>query len=316
MRPISLDSDFFFHAMHRWRRPLARAAQGSTFDAVTARHFSQLKCLVPNDLAEQTRIAETLKAADDHIRAIEEQIRKAERVKKGLVEQGTTTGLHTRTNTKTAKRYGYHFTVNSQWDQVELKVLKPQIDYGTNQSSNDYQGGVPVIAIPQVLCSRFVLGELPYAEVSEQEKEALALKPHDVLAVRTNGNPSYIGRSTVIPDGVLSELTIFASYLIRIRVDERRLRGAFLNYVLLGRTGRIQANCLANTSAGNFNLGARSLSKFLIPLPQPEEQDEIIEAINAADDLVIELQKQLTAACRVKQSLLQNLLTGKLRLKP
>ncbi len=28
MRPISLDSDFFFHAMHRWRRPLARAAQG------------------------------------------------------------------------------------------------------------------------------------------------------------------------------------------------------------------------------------------------------------------------------------------------
>ena len=38
---------------------------------------------------EQTRIAETLKVADDHIRAIEEQIYNAERVKKALVENGT-----------------------------------------------------------------------------------------------------------------------------------------------------------------------------------------------------------------------------------
>jgi len=78
----------------------------------------------------------------------------------------------------------------------------------------------------------------------------------------------------------------------------------------------IQANGLANTSAGNVNLGERSLSKCLIPLPQPEEQDEIIEAINAADDVVIGLREQLTAARRVRQSLLRNLLTGKIRLKP
>ena len=157
---------------------------------------------------------------------------------------------------------------------------------------------------------------MPFADVEDQERVSLALKPHDVLVVRTNGNPSYIGRSTVIPEGVLNGVTIFASYLIRIRVDESRLRGAFLNYVLLSRTGRRQATCVANTSAGNFNLGARSLSKFLVPLPMPDEQDEIIQTINAADDLVLDLEKQLTAGRRVKQSLLQNLLTGKIRLKP
>lgn len=43
---------------------------------------------VPRDSKEQTGIAETLKAADDHIRALEEQIRKAERVKKALVQNG------------------------------------------------------------------------------------------------------------------------------------------------------------------------------------------------------------------------------------
>jgi len=270
---------------------------------------------LPATREEQTRIAETLKAANDHIRSVEAQLLKAKNLKKAMVEQGTTIGLRANAKTKHSKRYGHDFPTNATWEQVELRTLKPLIDYGTNQSSNDQKAGNPVIAIPQVLTSRFALGELPFAEVPDQERDSLALKPHDVLVVRTNGNPSYIGRSTVIPEGVLDRVTIFASYLIRIRLDETRLRGAFLNYVLLSQTGRRQSTCLANTSAGNFNLGARSLSKFLIPLPKPEEQDEIIEAINGADDLVLDLQNQLTAARRVKQSLLQNLLTGKIRLK-
>ena len=280
------------------------------------RDYLKVLVPVPADPDEQTRIAETLKAADDHIRALEEQTRKAEGVKRALVEQGTTVGLRANAKAAVTKRYGYDFATNATWEQVDLRALKPQIDYGTNQASNEHRAGVPVIAIPQVLASRFALGELPFADVENQERISLALKPHDVLLVRTNGNPNYIGRSTVIPEGVLDGVTIFASYLIRIRLDESRLRGAFLNYVLLSQTGRRQSTCLANTSAGNFNLGARSLSKFLVPLPKPEEQDEIIQTINAADDLVLDLQRQLTAARRVKQSLLQNLLTGKIRLKP
>lgn len=264
--------------------------------------------------AEQARIAETLKAADDHIRALEDQMRKAERVKRSLVEQGTTLGLDANAPKKTLTRYRHSFVCNAGWDWVELRQLKPEIDYGTNQASNDQRIGVPVIAIPQVLASRFALSDLPFADVSEPEKVYLSLQPHDVLLVRTNGNPSYIGRSTVIPEGVLTTLTVFASYLIRVRANETRIRGAFLNYVLQSQTGRRQSNCLANTSAGNFNLGARSLSKFVLPLPSPEEQDEIVSAINAADDLVLSLQNQARLANRVKQALLQNLLTGRIRL--
>jgi type I restriction enzyme, S subunit len=265
----------------------------------------------PQHKDEQTRIAETLKAADNQIRSIKEQRRQAELAKRALIETGTTVGLDVRAPTKTTFRYRHPFACNAAWNHVELRTLKPQIAYGTNQPSNDYRAGVPVVAIPQVLTSRFAMSELPFAEVTSQEQEALSLQPHDVLLVRTNGNPSYIGRSTVIPEGVLEVRTIFASYLIRVRVNQKLLRGAFLNYVLQSHTGRRQSNSLANTSAGNFNLAARSLSKFLIPLPEPEEQDDIVNAINAADDLVLGLDRQLTTAGDLKRSLLQTLLTGK-----
>ena len=268
----------------------------------------------PQDKDEQNHIAETLKAADNQIRSIKEQRRQAELAKRALIETGTTVGLDVQAPTKTTVRYRYPFACNAAWKQVELRTLKPQIDYGTNQPSNEYRAGIPVVAIPQVLTSRFALSELPFAEVTSQERDALSLQPHDVLLVRTNGNPSYIGRSTVIPEGVLEVQTIFASYLIRVRMNQELLRGAFLNYVLQSHTGRRQSNSLANTSAGNFNLGARSLSKFVIPLPEPEEQDDIVSAINAADDLVLGLDKQLMAAGDLKRSLLQTLFTGKVRL--
>lgn len=263
----------------------------------------------------QARIAAVLTAANDHIRALASQIRDAERLRTALIEQGTTLGLEQCQSTQTITRYRHDFVVNDSWDVIELRDLKPQIDYGTNQASNDHAAGVPVIAIPQVLSFRFSLENLPHAELSEQETNSLALQTNDVLLVRTNGNPSYIGKSTVIPDGVLSQTTVFASYLIRIRVNSR-LRGPFLNYVLRSAVGRRQSNCLANTSAGNFNLGARALSKFLIPLPPTDVQDEIVQAIDAADDAVLRLENQVVAARRLKQSLLQNLLTGKVRLKP
>ena len=47
IRATDSDSDFIYHALQRWRWCLQRVAQGTTFDAVTARHFSQLHVAVP-----------------------------------------------------------------------------------------------------------------------------------------------------------------------------------------------------------------------------------------------------------------------------
>ena len=50
--------------------------------------------------------------------------------------------------------------------------------------------------------------------------------------------------------------------------------------------------------------------------PCGDEQNIVVERFNAAALLIAALRIQLTAARCVKKSLLQNLLTGKIRLKP
>ena len=264
---------------------------------------------------EQEAIAGCLKTADEYLNSLESQLEAARLHHRSLIERLVCFGIGEPSAIRTIERFRHPFRFNDNWDIKFLKELKPQIEYGTNAPSNDHNEGVRVIAIPQVLSSRFASTELPYCIVSADEESSLSLEPCDVLLVRTNGNPNYIGRSTVIPHNLLTETTVFASYLIRVRTDQNVVRGPFLNYVLHSDVGRRQTTAMANTSAGNFNLGARSLSQLLIPVPPPEVQDDIVAVIDASDDLILELECELNAANELKKSLLENLLTGQVRLK-
>jgi restriction endonuclease S subunit len=71
----------------------------------------------------------------------------------------------------------------------------------------------------------------------------------------------------------------------------------------------------ANTSSGLNTINRTALRRLILPVPEPADQDVIIERLEAAEAIVTATRSQLLAARRVKQSLLQNLLTGKLRLK-
>ena len=55
---------------------------------------------------------------------------------------------------------------------------------------------------------------------------------------------------------------------------------------------------------------------FELPKLTTKDQEPWIEQLRCSDAMTAACEEQLTAARRVKQSLLQNLLTGKLRLKP
>jgi len=60
---------------------------------------------------------------------------------------------------------------------------------------------------------------------------------------------------------------------------------------------------------------ARDIRQMPLVLPKPEEQDIIIARFESASVLVSSLKSQVSAAWRVKRSLLQNLLTGRIRLQ-
>lgn len=270
----------------------------------------------PSDKREQVAITRLLEAADKLLAATEGKLETARRLKTALLQQLFTRGLPGRHRRfKPAHVFRHEFDVPATWEVVRLGENLELVEYGTNAPSNDRKHGWPVIGIPEVIASRFRLGECSFAEVPDAEAAALRLHPDDVLLIRTNGNAEYIGKSTVIGTEAHATHLIFASYLIRVRTSKKKLSGRYLNYFLASPLGRRQRLAMANTSAGNHNLGSRSIKQFILPRPPINEQAEIVELMDASEDTIEAIEAELAALERLKRALLQNLLTGRVRVK-
>jgi type I restriction enzyme S subunit len=73
----------------------------------------------------------------------------------------------------------------------------------------------------------------------------------------------------------------------------------------------------ATPAVQQANINPRNLKKTLIAFPSLEdsdEQHEINELLRSVDGSIISLNKKVEALQQVKKSLLQNLLTGKIRI--
>jgi type I restriction enzyme, S subunit len=312
-----IDPEFLGWLLYELQRTgiVERVQQQSTqMRNLNWRDYQRLLLPLP-ELDEQHRIVEILKLADNAIEKTNAELRATRDLKHSLMNTVFESGLIPSIDKKLYKIHRcYMASIPTHWETEPLGKSLVLVEYGTNAPSNDHRSGYPVIAIPQVVLPHLNLTDVPYAEVSESEAAALRLISDDVLLVRTNGNPDYIGKSTIVSIEVGATHTVFASYLIRVRTDKQKLLGAYLNYFLASPLGRRQAGAVANTSAGNNNIGARAIKQFKLPRPPIPEQQQIADLLNNVESLLNALTETVTVLQKIKKSLLQNLLTGKIRI--
>ena len=315
--PDKVDPDFLGWLLYELQRTgiVERLQQQSTqMRNLNWRDYQRILLPWP-EIDEQRRISTALKLANETIAKAKIELEATRKLKRSLMIQTFESGLSPSVSKKIYKIHRcYTALIPTHWETDPLGKSLVLVEYGTNSPSNDYRSGYPVIAIPQVVAPHLSLSDVPYAEVSELEAASLRLLTDDVLLIRTNGNPEYIGKSTIVSAEVGATHTIFASYLIRVRTDKDKLLGAYLNYFLASPLGRRQAGAVANTSAGNNNIGARAIKQFKLPRPPIPEQQEIVNLLNSVEAQVNILSAKVEVLLQVRKSLLQNLLTGKIRI--
>jgi type I restriction enzyme, S subunit len=106
------------------------------------------------------------------------------------------------------------------------------------------------------------------------------LSKDDLLFVRTNGNPEYIGRCARF-DG--TKQALFASYLIRGKLSPSSdLDAEYLKHHIEFPTYRYKVRREARTTAGNYNLstvGIRNFQFIKPPLPLQHQFATIVESV-------------------------------------
>jgi type I restriction enzyme S subunit len=108
----------------------------------------------------------------------------------------------------------------------------------------------------------------------------------------------------------------YPDLMMRVRVDHAKIRPHYLDILLQSEFARRFFQSRAGGTSGSMvKIKERDVRQLPVILPDVDEQDIVIERFKTGAELIAALKSQLTAARRVKQSLLQNLLTGKIRLK-
>jgi type I restriction enzyme S subunit len=91
------------------------------------------------------------------------------------------------------------------------------------------------------------------------------------------------------------------------------VNGLFLAYYLRSKTGREMMKALAQGST-RYNLSKTALLKSPFCLPSSLEQSAIAEVLSDMDAEIAGLESKLAKARQVKQGMMQELLTGRIRL--
>lgn len=149
---------------------------------------------------------------------------------------------------------------------------------------------------------------------SVSQIEKLTLKPGDILVEKSGG-----GEKTPVGRAVLFDLdfeALFANFMERIRVDEKKVLPKFFMYFWRALYFRTVTTAYIKQTTGIQNLNISLLiEKEYIPLPSLETQKEIVIYLDSLchkiDKIIDEKQKLIPDLETYKRSLIFETVTGK-----
>ncbi|MBP98338.1 hypothetical protein CMK18_20500 [Candidatus Poribacteria bacterium] len=295
----SLDEKFAYYLLNATviKNQIENEVAGSGYKSLSLASINRLILPIPSK-NEQKKIASILTSVDQVIGKTESEISKLQDLKKGMMQQLLTQGIgHTQFKDSPVgkipmgwevERLG-EIAVFSQGIQVEtgLQHYRPSNNRIRFLRISDY-------TVPDER-PRFIDKQLSTKE---------NVRKNDIVMVRYGAGFGMVCRGL---SGVI------ANNLFTIKPDTK-LETSFL-YLVLNYPLFVNKIKSLSASSAMPALNFSSLSKIRIFIPPLAEQQKIADILTSIDDSIQQQQRELQQTQNLKKSLMQDLLTGKVRVK-
>lgn len=275
----------------------ARLAVGGIMDGLSVGIVSRLNVMYPERFDEQERIISVLSDIDELIIDLKKRIRKQKDIRQGVTQQ-----------LLTGKKRINGFS--STWRTEQLSTVSSRIGVGLATSVTQYYRDEGRIIFRNLNIKENYLDD---SDVLFLDNEFASKNPNkeiregDVLTVHTG----YVGVSCVVPekyDGALTFTTLITT------TKKKELLPEYLSYHLNSSLGHKVIEDL-QTSGGRNNLNVADFEKYTLSFPSEiEEQKEIIDILKDMDCDIRRLEEKLLKYQKIKQGMMEELLTGKVRI--
>jgi type I restriction enzyme S subunit len=261
---------------------------------------------------EQKVIARTLRTANEAIAIVEAKLITARRLKTALMQQLFTRGIPGRHSTFKETKIGL---IPNSWEVLPLGIpttVFSGIALNTDREARFHPRRY--LTVINVQRERLDMAEVRYMEVYPHEIPNALLEAGDIVVVEGHANASEIGRAALITEDAAG--CAYQNHLFRLRLlPDSGLNRLFLLGVLNSERVRRHWVATCNTSSGLNTINHRGLRRLLIQRPAPDEQEEIETLLGTANDNIAACIAEVQSLNHLKRSLLQNLLTGRVRVR-
>ncbi len=272
----------------------------------------QCHLALPPTRTEQEAIAEALSDADALIESLQQLIAKKRQIKQGAVQE-LLTGRKRLPGFQKAP--GHKRTevgvISADWEVAPLgQLLKRVPSYGINAPAIPFDSRFPTYLRITDITENGRFSEATKASVNHPASEAYLLEPGDIVFARTGAS---VGKPYLYnpEDGRL----VFAGFLIRLTPKPDNLVPAFLSFFAQSHPywNWVKVNSMRSGQPG---INGREYASLPIALPPTKAEQEAIAAILSDMDVeTAALEQRLAKVRQIKQGMMQELLTGRIRLR-
>jgi len=301
----SLELDFYHYYFDSYEfisnPKVTSASSTNSHKRVKQASFEKLRLPVP-PLAEQRRIADILSTVDEQIQQTDKIINNSKELKRGLMQDllrphVNSTGIETKLG-----------IIPDDWEIKSLQSCNLEfISGGTpSRSSDEFFGGdIPWLKTGEVQNSRVAEAEESLTELGLSGSSAKLVPEGSVLVAMYGATAGNVG--------LLQFEAATNQACCAIVSDDTNLDSTFLYYQLLFENQRLKSYA---AGSGQQNLSKSLVQSFDVLLPPLKEQLRIASVLSQVDDKIVAERESKEKLQELKRGLMQDLLTGKVRVYP
>jgi len=304
------NQDYIFYSLVN--KNILNYIVGGTRSKLNQRELKTITISIPQQKSEQTAIAHILSTVDKAIEQTEKLIAKYKRIKTGLMRDLLTKGIDENGNIRSEKTHKFKDSplgrIPVEWEVHSLEEISTLITDGSHNSPKSQSSPYVIATVKDMLDDDFNYDQC--TQISETDFNLLSKQNcapifGDVLLSKDGT----IGNSFVYKTN--RKIIVLSSIAI-IRPKDK-YDPYYLNYLLQSFYFDIQLLQIQSGSALK-RIVVRDIKKLAFPFPANNIEQKLIAAkIHNMDEYIKIQQVEKNKLSKLKSGLMQDLLTGKVR---
>jgi len=276
---------------------------GGTRAKLNQADMRDISILLP-PLPEQQKIAKILTSVDDVIEKTQAQIDKLKDLKTGMKQELLTNGIgHTEFKDSPVGR------IPAEWSVIKISELCSHVVDCVNKTAPvvDFKTPYKMIRTTNVRHGRVDTENVRSVTKETFETWTRRLLPENGDLIFTREAP--VGECGILKD---SRGVFLGQRTMMYRANKTKTSSEFLMYSIMSDYGKQQ---LEDFSGGSTvaHMRVPDCGKILIKTPPLDEQNKIVNSLGSVDASILVKEKKLNKLIGTKKALMQDLLTGKVR---